>query len=213
MTSHQAYQARVAEILSELGIPASYGSDSDVLLHREATDLLSVGADIYGRDQRLTPDVATRWQAMQAAAEQQGVGLLLVSAFRSVDYQRQIWERKLAAGESVDQISRVSAPPGYSEHHSGRAIDLTGSGCDPLTEEFEGTPEFAWLIAHAGAFGFSMPYSRHNRYGFIYEPWHWSANETVPRDALQLTDSGIVAPASIVAFPSTPQVPLRTPRR
>jgi D-alanyl-D-alanine carboxypeptidase len=179
MTSHQPYEEHVAVILGELGIPASYGSDSGVFLHREATDLLAVGADIYGRDQRLTPDAAARWQAMQAAAAQQGVSLLLVSAFRSVDYQRKIWERKLAAGESVAQILRASAPPGYSEHHTGRAIDLTASGCDTLTEEFEGTPEFAWLVAHAGAFGFSMPYSRHNRYGFIYEPWHWSTNETV----------------------------------
>jgi D-alanyl-D-alanine carboxypeptidase len=175
----QPYEERVAAILCELGIPASYGSESGVPLHREATDLLSVVADIYGREQRLTPDVAARWQTMQAAAAQQGVSLLLVSAFRSVDYQRQIWERKLAAGEPVAQILRVSAPPGYSEHHTGRAIDLTASGCDTLTEEFEDTPEFAWLVAHAGAFGFSMPYSRHNRYGFIYEPWHWSANETV----------------------------------
>ncbi len=179
MTPHQPYEERIAAILLELGIPATYGSHSGVPLHREAADLVSVGADMYGRDQRLTPDVATRWQAMQAAAAQQGVSLLLVSGFRSVAYQRQIWERKLAAGESVAQILRVSAPPGYSEHHTGRAIDLTALGCDTLTEEFEGTPEFAWLAAHAGEFGFSMPYSRHNRYGFIYEPWHWSANETV----------------------------------
>jgi SAM-dependent methyltransferase len=182
--SHQPYETRVAAILLELGIPASYGSDSGVPLQREATDLLSIGADIYGRDQRLTPDAATRWQATQAAAAQQGVSLLLVSAFRSVDYQRKIWERKLAAGESVAQILRVSAPPGYSEHHTGRAIDLTASGCEALTEDFEGTPEFAWLAAHAGAFGFSMPYSRHNRYGFIFEPWHWSANEIVAYDEI-----------------------------
>lgn len=179
MTSHQSYEERVAAILRELGIPASYGSDSGAPLQREATELISVGADIYGRDQRLTPEVASRWLAMQAAAAQQGVSLLLVSAFRSVDYQRQIWLRKLAAGKSMDQILRVSAPPGYSEHHTGRAVDLTASGCDTLTEEFESTPEFAWLVAHAGAFGFSMPYPRHNRFGFVYEPWHWSATESV----------------------------------
>ena len=179
LISHQPYESRIAAILLELGIPPSYGSDSGIPLHQEATDLISVGADIYGREQRLTPDVAARWQAMQAAAAQQGVTLLLVSGFRSVDYQRQIWLRKLAAGQTVAQILRVSAPPGYSEHHTGRAIDLTASGCDTLTEAFEGTQEFAWLAAHASVFGFSMPYSRHNRYGFIYEPWHWSANETV----------------------------------
>jgi D-alanyl-D-alanine carboxypeptidase len=107
------------------------------------------------------------------------VSLWLVSAFRSVDYQRQIRERKLAAGQSVAEILRVGAPPGYSEHHTGRAIDLAAAGCEPLTEEFERTPEFAWLAAHTGEFGFSMPYKRNNRYGFVYEPWHWSLSETV----------------------------------
>jgi D-alanyl-D-alanine carboxypeptidase len=107
MTSHQPFEKRVAAILLELGIPASYGSDSGLPSHREATDLLSVGADIYGRDQRLTPEVAARWQAMQAAAAQQGVRLLLVSAFRSVDDQQQIWERKPQA----PSLSRGWRPP------------------------------------------------------------------------------------------------------
>ena len=170
MISHEPYEERVAAILRKLGIPASYGSDTGMPLYREATDLHSVGVDIYGRDQRLTLDAAGGWQAMRAAAEQQGVILLLVSAFRSVDYQQQIWERKLGAGETVEQILRVSAPPGYSEHHTGRAIDVTASGCRPVTEEFEGTPAFTWLVAHAGAFGFSMTFPRQNRYGVIYEP-------------------------------------------
>src|SRR5712691_11900419 len=101
MTSHQPYEERIAGILRELGIPASYGSDTGMPLYREATDFLSIGADIYDREQRLARDAAARWQAMLAAAEQQGVSLLLVSAFRSVDYQQQIWKPKLAAGESV----------------------------------------------------------------------------------------------------------------
>src|SRR5258708_2060095 len=147
MTPDEPYEKRIAAILVELGIPASWGADSGVPLHREATDLVSVSTDIYGREQRLTPEVAAHWQAMQAAAAHQSLSLLLATASRSVDYQRQIWERKLAAGESVARILRVSAPPGYSEHHTGRAIDLTAPGRDALTEAFEGTPEFTWLVA------------------------------------------------------------------
>jgi len=178
MTSPQPYEAHVAAVLRELGIPASYGSETGMPLYREATDLVSVGADIYNRDQRLTREAAAGWLAMRAAAEGQGVPLFLVSAFRSVDYQQQIWRRKLAAGESVEQILRVSAAPGYSEHHTGRAVDVTAPGCSPLTEEFERTAAFAWLVAHAEAFGFSMTYPRDNRYGVIYEPWHWAARQS-----------------------------------
>ena len=177
MSLPQPYEERIAAVLRELGIPASYGSTTGMARQREAEDLVSVGADIYGREQRLAPEAAARWQAMRAAAEPSGVSLRLVSGFRSVDYQQQIWARKLAAGQTVEQILRVSAPPGYSEHHTGRAVDVTAPGCRALTEEFEGTPAFAWLAAHAGEFGFSMTYPRGNRYGVVYEPWHWAVRE------------------------------------
>ena len=81
----------------------------------------------------------------------------------------------------MEQILRVSAAPGYSEHHSGRAVDVTTPGCAPLTGEFESTAAFAWLAAHARDFGFVLTYPRDNRYGVIYEPWHWCAEEETGR--------------------------------
>jgi len=174
VTPEHGYSERIADILRDLGVPTSYGSDTGMPLYREATDLLSIGVDIYGREQRLVRDAAIRWHAMHAAARQEDVTLLPISGFRSVDYQLEIWHRKLTSGESVHQILRVSAPPGYSEHHSGRAVDITTLGCPPVTEEFESTSAFAWLLAHAKEFGFSMTYPRSNRFGVIYEPWHWA---------------------------------------
>jgi D-alanyl-D-alanine carboxypeptidase len=135
---------------------------------------VSVGADIYGRDQRLTPQAAAAWTTMRTAAEQEGEILQLVSAFRSWDYQKQIIQRKLAAGQSWEEILRVSAVPGYSEHHTGRTIDVTTPGWKPLTEEFERTPAFGWLVCRAGEFGFAMTYPRDNKSGVAYEPWHWT---------------------------------------
>jgi D-alanyl-D-alanine carboxypeptidase len=173
MTLPETYEDRIARLLSELGIPAAYGAERGMILHREATELVSVGKDMYGREQRLTPAAAAGWEMMRAAAAGQGVELLLVSAFRSVDYQRQIWDRKLAAGQTVAQILTVSAPPGYSEHHTGRALDLTAAGCEPLTEAFEALPAFTWLAAQAEQFGFVMSYPRNNPHGVVYEPWHW----------------------------------------
>ena len=171
LAAAQPYEIRIATILRELGIPATFAA---MPLQREATDLVSVRSDIYGREQRLASEAAVRWQSMSRAAEGQGVSLLLVSAFRSVEYQRGIWERKLAMGESVQQILSVSAPPGYSEHHTGRAVDVTVEGCAPVSEEFERTPAFEWVMKHARAFGFTMTYARHNQYGVSYEPWHWA---------------------------------------
>ena len=110
---------------------------------------------------------------MREAAAGDSADLQVVSAFRSIEYQLGILERKLASGQSVTEILRVSAAPGYSEHHTGRAVDVTAQGFAALEEEFEKSPAFAWLTENAGRFGFRMSYPRGNRHGVVYEPWHW----------------------------------------
>jgi D-alanyl-D-alanine carboxypeptidase len=67
----------------------------------------------------------------------------------------------------------VSAPPGYSEHHSGGAVDVTTEGVPPLELDFEDTPAFRWLSDHAHKFGFHLSFPRDNPCGYAYEPWHW----------------------------------------
>jgi zinc D-Ala-D-Ala carboxypeptidase len=111
---------------------------------------------------------------MHEAAKVDGIELLLVSAFRGVDYQRAIFDRKLSQGATLDEILHVNAAPGYSEHHTGRAVDIATRGCPPLTEAFETTEAFAWLREHADCFGFEMSYPRDNPFGIAYEPWHWA---------------------------------------
>ena len=96
----------------------------------------------------------------------------IVSAFRSVERQTEIVLRKLEEGLTLDEILCVSAPPGYSEHHTGRAIDVNAQGL-PLTAEFEKTTAFQWLVMNAARFGFVMSYPRLNKFGYVYEPWHW----------------------------------------
>lgn len=177
MRTDESYEARVARTLAELGISTSYGVDRHMPFYAEAKELVSVGMDIYGRDRQLTPHAALQWTELRAAARGDGIALLLVSAFRSLEYQRQIFERKIAAGESVEHILRVNAPPGYSEHHTGRAVDVTTPGCPPLAEAFETSPAFDWLVRHAHRFGFAMTYPRENPFGVAYEPWHWAVQE------------------------------------
>ncbi|MBT8145423.1 MAG: D-alanyl-D-alanine carboxypeptidase family protein, partial [Gammaproteobacteria bacterium] len=61
----------------------------------------------------------------------------------------------------------------FSEHHTGRALDLNTDGCAVLQEEFENTSAFQWLMAEAQSFGFILSYPRDNPWGIVYEPWHW----------------------------------------
>ena len=67
----------------------------------------------------------------------------------------------------------VNAAPGFSEHHSGLALDIGTQDEPPAEESFERTAAFAWLRDHAGEHGFVMSYPRDNPHGIVYEPWHW----------------------------------------
>ena len=164
---------RIESILAELNI------STELILTRglplfaepEALEVAEVGDD--GRQYRLTPDAAIAWRRMKEAAAAEGVVLKLISAFRSIDRQVEILREKLAEGAAMDEILSASAPPGYSEHHTGRAVDIDTDGAPPLEIEFERTPAFAWLSRNAGRFGFVLSFPEGNRYGYQYEPWHW----------------------------------------
>ncbi len=168
-------ETRIIQILADLGLPTSYAMERRLRLQPECEpdDLVSIGLDLYGREQQMESLAAAQWHVMVSAATSEGVTLQAVSAFRSYDYQRGIIARKLAAGQTLDQILRVSALPGFSEHHTGRAIDIGTPGSKPLEEEFEHTLAFGWLQRRAHAFGFTLSYPRDNTAGVIYEPWHW----------------------------------------
>lgn len=171
---------RSLEAARELGIPPEYVTQCRLPSHAEGEDLVSVGLDMLGREQRLERRTATQWQGMRQAAVAEQVALEIVSGFRSFDYQKGIIARKLAAGQAIQQILTVSALPGFSEHHTGRAIDIGTPGSPPLEEEFERTAAFQWLRRRAPAFGFRMSYPRDNPLGIIYEPWHWFWHELGP---------------------------------
>jgi D-alanyl-D-alanine carboxypeptidase len=162
----------VAQAL-ELGVPRDYGRARHLNIVREPHALAFIGMDVHDRPQWLAPRAARAFLRMREAAEGDRITLDIVSAFRSADYQLGILRRKRERGLAMDEILKVSAAPGYSEHHSGRAVDLTAPGYAALEEEFENSPSFAWLRRHARHFGFALSYPRKNRHGIAYEPWHW----------------------------------------
>jgi len=96
-----------------------------------------------------------------------------ISGYRSHAYQLGIFQRKLRRGLALNEILAVNAAPGFSEHHSGTALDLGTPGEPPAEDSFEHTRAFAWLSTHAARFGFAMSYPRGNPHGIVYEPWHW----------------------------------------
>ena len=163
----------IADLHQRLGIPADYATRTGLFQQRTPDDLVDIGVDVFDRPQRLRMEAANAWTGLVEAASLDGVTVQLVSAYRSLEYQADLIQRKVESGESISEILTRIAAPGYSEHQGGCAVDVTSPGIDPLTELFEETQAFRWLVASAVDHQFVLSYPRSNAYGVVYEPWHW----------------------------------------
>ena len=124
-------------------------------------------------------EVFAAYLAMRDSALKDGIMLTIVSATRTFDRQRQIWERKWQNTQGNDStkirsIMRYSSMPGTSRHHWGTELDFVSVETD-YWEEGEGLRIYNWLCANAHKFGFYQPYTADpSRTGYAEERWHWS---------------------------------------
>lgn len=116
----------------------------------------------------VTPDTKKALLTMSETAKKDGIMLIADSGFRSLWYQKQIIRRRLEAGENYDKFIRFVAPPGYSEHHTGRAIDFV-----PSEARFVFSESYKWLKKHAADFGFHETYPEDTTGTTPWESWHW----------------------------------------
>lgn len=125
---------------------------------------------------KLRKKAADKFLQMQRDARKQGIDLAIISAFRTVKEQEKIFFAvKAQRGQDANKRAEVSAPPGYSEHHTGYAIDI-GDGRVPSTNlnpNFEKTRAFQWLKKNAAYYSFELSFTPDNLQGVNYEPWHW----------------------------------------
>jgi len=161
----------------KLGISIDYGLKRNLPFYHDMDELVNVGPNLFGKIQQLSEVTALNWENLVNSARKNKISLLMVSGYRSFDYQAQLIQNKLDKGMIIEDILKVNAPPGFSQHHAGIAIDIATIGVRPLTEDFDSSLAFAWLLQNAANFGFSMPYTKNNIFGFIYEPWHWTYNK------------------------------------
>ncbi len=171
-----AYLGRIEKIHRELGIPADYARLRSLQIQPEAdsTLLSTIGRNHLGLPIQLQAEAAADWRSLQAAALSScEITLQPLSGFRSVERQVEIIRGKLLVGENIIDILRTIAAPGYSEHHTGCALDIGSPESPPLEEVFSETKAFVWLQRHAAEHGFTLSYPPSNPQGFVFEPWHW----------------------------------------
>jgi D-alanyl-D-alanine carboxypeptidase len=125
---------------------------------------------------RLRSTAAEQFEEMRQAAKRAGHTLIPLSGFRTQEEQEYLFFGiKAERGQNAETRAEVSAPPGYSEHHTGYAIDI-GDATQPdthLQEEFGETEAFEWLEENANSFGFELSFLPDNPQGVVFEPWHW----------------------------------------
>ena len=126
---------------------------------------------------------------MRDEAKKNGIYLVFLSGYRSVNLQKDIfYSLKSIRNQEAAERARVSAPPGYSEHSTGFAIDI-GDATQRETDfetDFENTDAFRWLIKNAAKFHFKLSFNKDNKY-IDYEPWHWRYEGSI--EALKVFES------------------------
>ncbi len=133
----------------------------------------------YTFDARAIDDL----RAMMQAAKDDGINLLICSAYRSIAKQTELFERKIRqyqnAGYSYEDAYNIAktivAIPGTSEHHTGLAADIITVDYQVLDEGFAETAAYQWLKENCTQYGFIMRYPKEKQdiTGIIYEPWHY----------------------------------------
>ncbi|MFW6293790.1 MAG: M15 family metallopeptidase, partial [Spirochaetota bacterium] len=118
---------------------------------------------------RLTSDATEALLEMSADAADDGITLVVSSAYRSYDYQADVYARWVEQ-LGQEEADRVSARPGTSQHQLGTVVDF---GC--ICDEFASQPAGRWLAEHARRYGFSLSYPAgyEEVTGYAYEPWHF----------------------------------------
>lgn len=139
-----------------------------------STDLVQIN-QFYDVKVFLSREAADAFKKMQNAAESDGIYLQAVSGYRSYQDQEELFNKQIVKRGSRLEASRLSAPAGYSEHHTGYALDIGDIKNQDavLTLSFEQTKAFRWLQMNAYAYGFELSFPKKNWMNVSYEPWHW----------------------------------------
>jgi|GEM_PF-780745 len=204
--------------LDNRGCPTSYAELQSVSGHKEflAEVAKERGYTAVNDAGKVDPSANSALIKMKEAAKKEGKNINEISGYRS--YNDQVITffnssnvtnpiKKCYAGTANrDDVKRqylargeASAPPGFSEHHSGKAFDFNS-----VEKSFENTPEFKWLESNASKYGFRLSYPKNSTKGAGYEPWHWyytggGTNEDTPNNDTAGISTGNSSSASTTA--------------
>ena len=168
--------------LDNLNFQAQINHDHRILGHLPYAEISKEKLVLIEPNIEVHMDMRDSLLKMREEAKKDGIYLVFLSGYRSINLQNDIfYSLKSIRNQEASERARVSAPPGYSEHSTGFAIDL-GDGTMRQTDfevDFENTPAFNWLNKNAARYHFILSFPKGNPQGVSYEPWHWRYEGTV----------------------------------
>lgn len=122
-----------------------------------------------GKQYLLESEAYEKFVQMADAARGEGISIRAVSAYRTEDYQRRLYNKKTKTLGKLN-VDNYSARAGFSEHQTGLAVDINST-----KKSFEYTDVFKWLQKHAHEYGYILRYPKGEKWitGYEYEPWHY----------------------------------------
>lgn len=135
------------------------------------TSIISPYVSSKSKNYQIHDSVLPYLEKMIDAGNNDGVSILVLSAFRSFQTQS-ILKSSYKVTYGAGTANSFSADQGYSEHQLGTAVDFTTKKTDGMLDGFSRTPEYKWLVENAYKYGFVISYPAGNAY-YKFEPWHW----------------------------------------
>ena len=151
----------------------------------------------WDEDIQVEKEAYEQYKKLKKDLEKEGVNIELDSVYRSVKAQQELWDEWSADPEKgPEYVKKYVAVPGYSEHHTGLAIDICLKKNGELVYENEDMiadrETFAKIHAKLADYGFILRYleGKDDITGYAYEPWHlrYVGSSKV---AKEITDKGL----------------------
>ena len=141
----------------------------------EAKVDLVTATNFFGKEFQVERETYGHFLALRDDLMQSGIRIELESAYRSVDYQKKLAE-ELRRTEGEDYVKNFVATPGYSEHHTGLALDVTVVAGGKAVDDVYATEETPYQKMHRklADHGFILRYppGKAGVTGYDYESWH-----------------------------------------
>ena len=175
--------------LDNLNFQAQINHDHRILGHLPYAEISKEKLVLIEPNIEVHMDMRDSLLKMREEAKKDGIYLVFLSGYRSINLQNDIfYSLKSIRNQVAAERARVSAPPGYSEHSTGFAIDIGDANQreKDFETDFENTEAFRWLIKNAAKFHFKLSFNKDNKY-IDYEPWHWRYEGSI--EALKVFES------------------------